>query len=127
MKSYRVILANQPRLLRGLLHRVLSKTPDIQVVGEVTDLEALRPELEETDAQWVVVPMWQSGGFPAPLHRLLQLHPAVCLLGLSPDGSQAKVRCPDGREATLSSISLEDLLAMLRSREAMEILHPPGL
>jgi DNA-binding NarL/FixJ family response regulator len=117
MKSYRVILANQPRLLRSLLRRVLRNAGDIDVVGEVTDLESLPPEVEQTDAQWVIVSLWRNGDFPDALRSLMVEHPALCLMGLAADGSQAIIRCPGSAEIAVSSLSLESLFAALRSRE----------
>lgn len=120
MKPYRVILANQPRLLRSLLRRVLRRTGDIDVVGEVTDLENLPPEVEETDAQWVIVSLWRNGDLPETLRSLMVDHPALCLLGLAADGSQARIRCPGSAEFAVPNISLDHLFATLRSREPSE-------
>jgi DNA-binding NarL/FixJ family response regulator len=120
MKSYRVILANQPRLLRSLLRRVLRKSGDIDVVGEVTDLESLPSKVEQTDAQWVIVSLWRNGNFPDALRSLMVEHPALCLLGLAEDGSQAIIRCPGSAEAAVSRLSLDSLLAALRSQEPNE-------
>ena len=120
MKSYRVILANQPRLLRSLLRRVLRKTGDIDVVGEVTDLESLPPAVEQTEAQWVIVSLWRNGDFPETLRSLMLEHPALCLLGLAADGSQAMVRCPGLSDTPVADLSLEGLFAALRSREPKE-------
>ena len=120
MKPYRVILANQPRLLRSLLQRVLRKTGDIDVVGVVTDLEKLPPKVEQTDAQWVVVSLWRNGDFPEAFRKLMVEHPALCLLGLSADGSQAVIRCPGSAELAVSNLSLDSLFATLRSREPTE-------
>jgi len=117
MKPYRVILANQPRLLRSLLRRVLRKTGDIDVVGEVSDLENLPPKVEQTDAQWVIVSSWRNGDFPEAFRSLMVEHPALCLLGLAADGSQAIIHCPGAAEFTVSNLSLESLFATLRSRE----------
>jgi len=117
MKPYRVILANQPRLLRSLLRRVLRKTEDIDVVGEVTDLNNLPPKLDQTDAQWVIVSLWRNGDFPEVFRSLMVEHPALCLLGLAADGSRAIIRCPGSTELAVSNISLESLFATLRSRE----------
>jgi DNA-binding NarL/FixJ family response regulator len=115
MKPYRVILANQPRLLRSLLRRVLRNTGDIDVVGEITDLENLPPQVEQTDAQWVIVSMWRNNDFPETLHSLTVEHPALCLLGLAADGSQVIVRCPGAAEVAVSNPSLESLFAALRT------------
>jgi DNA-binding NarL/FixJ family response regulator len=120
MKPYRVILANQPRLLRSLLRRVLQKSADMDVVGEVTDLDNLPPKVEQTNAQWVIVSLWRNGDFPEAFRSLLVKHPALCLLGLAADGSQAIIRCPGAAEFAVSNLSLESLFAALRSREPNE-------
>jgi DNA-binding NarL/FixJ family response regulator len=120
MKSYRVILANQPRLLRSLLRRVLRNTGDIDVVGEVTDLDYLLSTVEQTDAQWIIVSLWQNGDFPERLRSLMVQHPALCLLGLATDGSRAIIRCSGAAEVAVSSPSLENLFTTLRSGEPTE-------
>jgi len=124
MKLHRVILANQPPLLRGLLLRVLRKAPDIDVVGEVVNMETLRRQVEQTQPQWVIVSMWRNGKLPDLLRNLVAEYPALCLIGLAADGSQAKVHCPGLTEQAAHGMSLDSLFATLRSREPVDVVVP---
>ena len=117
MESCRVVLANQPRLLRGLLSRVLAKAPDVKVVSEELDLSRLSATVDREAADWVIVSLWQNGELPSPLERLLAEHPTTCLLGMAADGSQARVRCSTVDNTDLDDLSLQDLFATLRKKE----------
>lgn len=117
MDSCRVVLANQPRLLRGLLSRVLAKAPDVKVVSEELDLAKLSATVDRENADWVIVSLWRHGELPTPLERLLAEHPTTCLLGMAADGSQARVRCSTVGHTDLNGLSLEDLFATLRKKD----------
>jgi len=62
MQTHRVVLANESRLLREMLERVIRKVPDLEVVGHAADPARLPSVLEETDAQWVIVSLLPNGG-----------------------------------------------------------------
>src|SRR5436305_2091466 len=88
----RVLLANEPRLFREMLQRVMQNTPGIEVVGEVTELSALREALAETGANWVIVSLSPAGRLPDVVEPLLVEFPSLCVLGVADDGSHAEVR-----------------------------------
>jgi DNA-binding NarL/FixJ family response regulator len=117
MESCRVVLANQPRLLRGLLSRVLAKAPGVEVVSEELDLAKLSATVKQENADWVIVSLWQDGEMPRPLEQLLARHPTTCLLGMAADGSQARVRCSTMDNTDLDGLSLQDLFATLRKKD----------
>lgn len=116
MESYRVVLANEPRLLRGLLSRVLQQASGLRVVGQETDKERLSSTVAETRADWVIVSLWKNGNLPAFLQDLVSEHPSLCLLGMAADGSQARTWCPEGGERSLDGLTLDEFVATL--------LHP---
>jgi DNA-binding NarL/FixJ family response regulator len=117
MELCRVVLANQPRLLRGLLSRVLAKAPGLEVVSEQLDLSDLPSTVEQSKADWVIVSLWRDGEMPHSLENLLAEHPSTCLLGMAADGSRARVRCSTAADTNLDGLSLADLLATLRSKD----------
>jgi DNA-binding NarL/FixJ family response regulator len=104
-------------LLRGLLSRVLAKAPDVKVVGEELDLSRLSATVDQENADWVIVSMWQNGELPSALEKLLAEHPTTCLLGMAADGSQARVRCGTVDKTDLDGLSLQDLFATLRRKD----------
>lgn len=116
MKTSRVILANEPRLLRGMLRRALARTPGLQVVGEVTDLAELPSLARRCEAQWVVVSTGTEGRIPGAVEPLLVEGAPLCILGMAADGSQAKIVCTGSPEETRDGLSLDDLIAILQRR-----------
>ncbi|MGH2523082.1 MAG: hypothetical protein ACRDH2_11315 [Anaerolineales bacterium] len=115
-KTRRIILANEPRLLREMFKRVIRTIPDLEVVGEASSLEALEPLIEQTQAQWVVVSLIASGQMPESVERLLSQHPTLRILAVAEDGSQAMVKWLESREERLSGFSLNDLIAALQAK-----------
>lgn len=115
MQTSRVILANEPRLLRGLLRHVIAGAPGLQVVGEVVDLEDLSSLAGQIEAQWVIVSIWPEGLLPSAVRSLLVEHSTLCILGIAADGSQAKIACEGSTEDLRDGLSLDDLLAILKS------------
>jgi hypothetical protein len=108
-----VILANEPRLLRGMLKRVIARAPGLQVVGEVTDPAMLSSLIQQTNARWVIVSLWPKGLLPTVLQALLTEHSSVCILGVAADGSQARIKRAESPEEDLPNLSLGKLIAVL--------------
>ncbi len=114
MKQSRIILANDSRLLRGLLWRALDKVSGLQIVGETQDLSSLTARIEQAGAEWVILPLWTDGQLPSVLDAVLNEHPEVSLLGLAKDGSAAKLQRSAGSpEELLPGISLDELILTL--------------
>ena len=114
-EQIRVILANEPRLLREMLKRVFNKRFDLDVVAEVTNLSRLPVIIDRTHPQWVVVSLLPNGDFPSYALALPSLYPRVGLVAVAADGSRVKVKSGDLFERDLEGISLGDLLAILAS------------
>jgi len=113
MQTHRVVLANESRLLREMLERVIRKVPDLEVVGHATDAARLPSLLEETDAQWVIVSLLPDSKIPAVADSLLAEHPSLRLLAVAVDGSQVKAKWVEPHEKDLGDLSLEELIAIL--------------
>ncbi|HZD55371.1 MAG TPA: hypothetical protein VE136_01510 [Anaerolineales bacterium] len=111
----RIILANEPRLLREMLKRVFLKRLDLEVVAEVSNLSHLSEIIDRTRPQWVVVTLLPNGGLPGYAHGLPALYPRVGIVAVAGDGSRVKVKSGDAFERDLEGISLDDLLAILGS------------
>ena len=116
MQTSRVILANESRLLRGMLRRAIRRTAGLRVVGEATDPADLSVLLSQTEAQWVIVSIWPGGLLPSMVRSLLVDHSSLCILGMASDGSQAKIVCGDLIQETRDGLSLDDLIAILKRR-----------
>jgi DNA-binding NarL/FixJ family response regulator len=114
MKPQQIILANEPRLLRKLLARVLEMTPGVNVVCEVGSLAELPDAVEQTDPQWMVVSLWQQGKLPEIVKSILAQHPSIKVMGMAANGSAISIKRPEAQERPLTGISLTELLALLR-------------
>ena len=114
MQRRRIILANRPRLVRQLLGHAIRKHPELCIVAEVSDLTRLPSAVEQTEADWIVVTLPQSGDIPAMLTALLAAHRSVCILAVAADATRAKVRCLSGRGHELEDPSLAGILAEMR-------------
>lgn len=121
MKEHRrIVLANEPRLLREMLQRVVDKQPDLQVVSEVSDWAELPSTIERTEAQWVILPLLADGKMPAIVDSLLSTSPTLHILAVAMDGSRIKMKCGASEEEWLNNLSLDALIALLRRRLHLE-------
>jgi len=85
VKRVRVLVANQPRLMRELVMATISDQPDIELVGEVVD-EANLPEVVETGSTRCA----HSGDErdpeeSGPVRFLLGRYPQMRILALAPE------------------------------------------
>ena len=112
---HRIILANEPRLLREMLGHVFDGTPGLQVVAIVENPVQLAAVVGQEKVHWLVVTL-ESGDGLAPTYLTNDEPPS--LLAISEDGRQVEVQrtTPDGNQEAykLYDISLESLLSILR-------------
>lgn len=125
-QTSKIILANQPRLLRGMLKRVLQRDPDLCVVEEIVDLGNLATAIKREEADWVIVSFPVGGEIPEFINALLAAHPHVGVLAIATDGSQVKImwKKPLIKEVNLS---LNGLIAILRQHAGNSNGHPDAL
>jgi DNA-binding NarL/FixJ family response regulator len=97
----RVLIADMPGVLRGVVRHSLETHDDLQVVGELTTPEPLADAVARSGAQVVVI----DAGHPEARGRW----PAVALLALAADGREA------WRVEPLGELSPEALPAAVRS------------
>jgi DNA-binding NarL/FixJ family response regulator len=97
----RVLIADMPGVLRGVVRHSLESHDDLLVVEELTTPEPLADAVARTGAQVVVI----DAGHPEARGRW----PAVVLLALAADGREA------WRVEPLGELSPERLVAAVRS------------
>jgi hypothetical protein len=112
MEESRVILANEPKLLRGMLRRALGRSPGLQVVSEVPEPAHLGPMFDGSDVQWLVTPIWPEARIPRVLRSMLAQYSSLKILGIAVDGSRARVVGGKSREETWDEPSLDDLVSI---------------
>jgi hypothetical protein len=114
MGTHQIILANEPRLLRGLLRRAIAKVPGLDVVDEVENVSRLPSAVKQWNADWLVVSLWSDGEMPSNLASLLEDHGSLYLLGMAGDGSEVRILRPELPEKRMCDLSLAELVAVFR-------------
>jgi DNA-binding NarL/FixJ family response regulator len=125
MQSHRIVLVKGSRFLHEMLKRVIEKTPDLQVVDEVTDLASLPPAVAHTDAQWVIMSLPLDGEIPEVVSSLLTAHPSLRILAMATDGSQVRIKWLESHEEALGDLSLDELFAVLRTQSPWRLSERP--
>ncbi len=82
-RSIRVLVANQPRLMRDVVLATLSDQPDIEIVGEVTEESEISANVRKTSPDFVVVAMDRPGVRPHICDILFREHPGVHVIALA--------------------------------------------
>ena len=105
----RVILANGPRLLREMLHRVIDKAEHLEVIREIGDDEALPETIKTLEPEWVIV----AASFSDRSHHWTREFPAVGFVFVSPSDNLIKMKCPTAYEENYADLSLKDFIQIL--------------
>jgi DNA-binding NarL/FixJ family response regulator len=85
MVPIRVLVANQPRLIRELVAGTISDQPDINVVGEIQQENELENAVEEMRPDVLIVALDRSNQLPAACESILRSHPRMRIIALAWD------------------------------------------
>lgn len=113
MRTKRIILADGSRLLREMLHRVIYKADNLEVVQEVADYEDLPAAIEHFSPEWVIIPLPSDHAIPAWVDRYIINYPSVRFLAVATDASEIKMKWLEAHEEVFSDLSLQDLIHIL--------------
>ena len=83
-KAIRVLVANQPRLLRELILSTFADQPDIEIVGEVTDESEISAKVSTTSPNFVVIALDDPNKRPSICDDLLSEHPQLRVIAVAP-------------------------------------------
>ena len=83
LKTFRVLMANQPKLMRELLAEMLAEESWIQIVGEVTQEAEIRDLVQKTSPDLLVVTAEQPGKRPAICDELLREFPSLRIIAVA--------------------------------------------
>jgi len=114
-----IVLANQPRMLREMLHRALDKTPNVRLVLETDTPNQIPNLLNRVQADWLIASLDNEEELPPAVEEALEENPSLSVLGLSADGSHVEVQHAedDGsheqKRFSLANITLSDLMDIL--------------
>jgi DNA-binding NarL/FixJ family response regulator len=82
-RAIRILVANQPRLMRELILTTLTDQPDMEIVGEVVDDAEIPAEVAKSSPDLVVISMDESGRRPVLCDTILHKHPEVRILAVA--------------------------------------------
>jgi Response regulator containing a CheY-like receiver domain and an HTH DNA-binding domain len=82
-RAIRILVANQPRLMRELILTTLTDQPDMEIVGEVVDDAEIPAEVAKNSPDLVVISMDESGKRPVLCDTILHKHPEVRILAVA--------------------------------------------
>jgi AmiR/NasT family two-component response regulator len=85
MKPIRVLVANQPRLMRELMVATISEQPDIEIVGEVEEDSELVSAVDKTRPDFLIVALEKFNRLPQVCHAILQTHPQMKVIAVASD------------------------------------------
>ena len=89
IKSLRVLMANQPKLMRELLVELLQEESWIEIVGEVAQESEIRKIVQETAPDLLVITAEKPGRRPAICDDLLKEFLALRIVALAPQENYA--------------------------------------
>ncbi len=89
MKPIRVLVANQPKLMRELMIVAISGQPDIEVVGEVEEDANLASAVEKERPDFLIVALEKFNRIPEVCHSILQTYPQMKVIAVAPDRSNS--------------------------------------
>jgi len=88
MKRIRVLVANQPRLIRELIMATIADQPDLELVGEVGKREHLADAVAQSRPDVLIVAMDEHEN-PVQCGFLLGRYPEMRILALAPEQNRA--------------------------------------
>jgi DNA-binding NarL/FixJ family response regulator len=113
MTIKRVILANNSRLLRETLRRVINRADNLEVVHELPNHEELPSAIERFDPEWVIVTIPYNNGAYGWINDCMADYPSVRFILLSPDNSSIKMKWQTSYEEDLTNLSVKDFIHIL--------------
>ena len=113
MSTKRVILANGSRLLREMLHRVIDKADQLEVVQEIPNWEELPSALERFNPAWVIVTQSYSDQPGNWIDSCMEEYPSVRFIFLPPNQNNIKMKWQMSCEKEYSDLSLKELIHIL--------------
>jgi hypothetical protein len=84
MRPIRVLVANQPRLMRELVMATIADHPDIEIVGEVEDESEIAAAVDRSHPDFLIIALGRSRRLPAACEPILQDHPQIKVLAVPP-------------------------------------------
>jgi chemotaxis response regulator CheB len=81
----RVVVANQPRLMRELVLETINDQADIEIVAEIQNQDDIVQVVDGTNPDFLIIALDESNDRPQLCDTLLRRHPAMKILALAPE------------------------------------------
>jgi DNA-binding NarL/FixJ family response regulator len=81
-EKIRVLIANSTRIWRDMLYDTIREEPDIEVVGDVSEENAIVPATERTNPDCVIVPLDLPGAAMPICTQILSRRPNVRIIAI---------------------------------------------
>ena len=81
-EKIRVLIANSTRIWRDMLYDAIRAEPDIAIVGDVTEENAIVPATERTNPDCVIVPMDEPGAAMPICKKILTKRPHIRIVAI---------------------------------------------
>src|SRR4029077_4051588 len=83
----RVVVANQPRLIRELVLETIMEHPEIEIVAEIQNEDEIAQIVDGIHPDFLIMSLDESGQRPALCDSLLRRNPEMKILALAPAGN----------------------------------------
>ena len=119
-RPVRVMVANQPRLVRELVLETIKEQADIEVVAEVQNESDIARAVDEIKPDFLIVTLSESDKCPPVCEVLLLRHPQMKVLALAPErNSSVFFFTAFDIHAVPVEASEEGILSTLRSKSSL--------
>jgi chemotaxis response regulator CheB len=81
----RVVVANQPRLMRELVLETIKEQPDIEIVAEIQNEEEIGHAVDRTLPDFLIIALNEFNQPAILCDALLRRHPEMKILALAPE------------------------------------------
>lgn len=118
--AVRVVVANQPRLMRELVLETVRHQPDIEVIAEIQDESDIECAVDEGNPDFLIVALNESDRYPAICDVLLRRYPQMKVLALAAERNISLFlwACFDIRSLPVES-SEAGILGTLRGKRSL--------
>jgi len=81
----RVVVANQPRLMRELVLEAIHEQSGIEIIAEIEDESAIPEAVDATHPDFLIIALDESNQRPPLCDTLLRRYPEMKILALAPE------------------------------------------
>jgi chemotaxis response regulator CheB len=82
-RSIRILVANQPKLMRELILATLAEEPGVEIVGEVSDEKDIRQSVHDKTPDVLVIALDEPAKRPHLCDTLLRDHPGLRIIAVA--------------------------------------------